>query len=110
MFIFKLALSLGKTVEELLDTISHEELLKWGEFFGREQFSEWRADFRAAQAACILANANRDTKKHPKAFEITEFMFAERINTTKTAEKKTEAVIKPETIQWLFAMARKEPK
>lgn len=36
-----------------------------------------RADQRAALVACLIANANRDRKRRPKAFTVEDFMPGE---------------------------------
>lgn len=64
------------TVSELLDRISSRELTEQSEYDRLEPFSEAEKvqQQQLATIACILANANRDEKKHPKPFEIGEFM------------------------------------
>lgn len=121
-----------RTVGELLDSISYEELLQWAEFEQRAPFSERAADFRSAQIAAIFANANRDPKKRPQPFEILDFMPFERAEQEKRKEyeaeqeklralegeateleepkqlEDTETKINPVTVAWLFAMGRKK--
>lgn len=43
-----------------------------------EPFGEERADLRAAMIASLIANANRDSKKHPSPFTIDDFMLIRR--------------------------------
>lgn len=101
---------LGRTVGELLDTVSYPELQQWAEFFEVNPDPEWRADARSAQVCATLANINRDDKKRPQPYEVKDFMLAfDRAKKAKREEKKQEdgAKIAPETVTWLFAMARK---
>jgi hypothetical protein len=74
----RLALALGKSVSEMLDSMSYEELCDWGLYFQIEPWGEWRDDLRSAQVAAVIANANRDPKRRPEAFQITDFMLFEK--------------------------------
>lgn len=101
----------------MLDTTSYPEILEWAEFFQIDPEPEWRADARSAQICAILANVNRDDKKHPDPYEIRQFMLFDKLaeaQQTKptpvaTAQDKG-AKIAPETVQFLFAMSRKGKK
>jgi hypothetical protein len=112
--LFRLALALGRTVDELLDSISYEELALWGVYYSIEPFGEWRADVRSAQLAALTANINRDRKKRPQPFEIKDFMSFDNV-AEKIAKAEPEAEgrpkgahIKPELMAWLFAKGRKK--
>lgn len=105
MFIFTLALALGRTVEELLDTVSYEELLRWGELNAISPIGEWRADVRSAQIVAMMANINRDTKRHPEPFQIKEFLLFDKPKPVEH-DPKDGAHIKPELMAWLFAKSR----
>lgn len=65
-------MQLGRTVEELLETISAEELEEKIELYRLDPWGEWRADWRAGQIAATIANVNR--RKGSKAFEPSDFM------------------------------------
>lgn len=129
---FRLALSLGRTKAELLDSISYEELLEWGEYEQREAFGERVANFRAGLLASVIANVNRDPKSRPEPYEPMEFMPYERAERNRQeqylAEQKQaqalegeaieeeqqalpppneETTITPTALAWLFAMGRK---
>lgn len=60
-FYFRLALTLGKTVTELLDSISSIEMAYWLAYYELEPFGPRRKDLRAGQIAALLYNANRGT-------------------------------------------------
>jgi hypothetical protein len=74
VFLFRLALRLGRTVDELLQTVSYRELLEWQEFAAIDPFDEARGDLRNAMLMSLMANMNRDRKKHPQPFSHVEFM------------------------------------
>jgi hypothetical protein len=40
-----------------------------------EPFGEERADYRAASIVQMIANMNRDVKKHPDGFKIDDFLL-----------------------------------
>ncbi len=43
-------------------------------YYSLEPFGEERADLRAAQLACLIANANRDPQKKREPFTVDDFM------------------------------------
>lgn len=98
---------MGRTVGELLDSISYPELLEWGEFYGVEPFGEWRADVRTAQIAQTIANVNRDPKSRPEPYQIADFLLFERKPEPVEPEEYQGAHIAPETLTWLFSMSLK---
>jgi Protein of unknown function (DUF4035) len=107
LFLFRLALALGRTVGELLDSISGPELLQWSEYYAVEPFGEMRDDFRSAQVCAILANSNRDRKARPEPFALTDFLlFRQADPEPETASDPDEgATVKPEFVAWLFVSA-----
>lgn len=64
-----LALSLGRTHEELLNSISSEELTTWLAFHSLNPIGNDRADVNAAVIASTIANCH--SKKH---YKIDDFM------------------------------------
>lgn len=100
-------MALGRTVDELLDSISYDELLQWGEYYSVEPFGEWPANVRAAQHASIVANINRDPKKRTEPFTLKDFMLFEP---SRSAPKEDGAKIDPTLVQWLFMKANREAK
>jgi len=114
-----LAKLMHRTVDELLDTMSYPELLRWGEYFTLFPEEGWRADARAAQICAIIANVNRDEKKKPEPYQIADFLLFDKILEQRRAERPPEpkvveaavappqgAKIAPETVAWLFGKAR----
>lgn len=69
-----MALALGKTVREMLDTMSSNELTEWQAFFKIEPWGEDRADWRSAQIAALIYTANKG-KRSPKR-EVRDFMWS----------------------------------
>lgn len=53
---FRLALRLGRTVKELLDSIDSYELTEWMAFERLEPFSDLQADFRAGAICASIVN------------------------------------------------------
>lgn len=43
-------------------------------YYGLEPWGEQVADNRSGMLACLIANANRDTKKHPRPFTPKDFI------------------------------------
>lgn len=64
----------GCSVEELLATEDSRSLAEWMAYSIVEPFGEFRQDLRVAMLWCVMANANRDTKKHPNPFTISDFL------------------------------------
>ncbi|TXH06678.1 MAG: DUF4035 domain-containing protein [Rhodocyclaceae bacterium] len=84
-FSFRLALSLGMPVRELLARIGSDELTEWMAFYQLEPFGDFRADFRSGIVASTFANANRS--KEAKPFTPGDFMpFVEKPATRDGAE------------------------
>jgi len=65
---------LGRTVGELLDSVSARELSEWQAFEAEHGPVHLRPDHSAAMVACTLANIHRDRKRHPDPFEMEEFL------------------------------------
>lgn len=103
-----MALALGRTVDELLDSITWEELTQWVQFDALDPIGERRGDIRMAQLCALTANINRDAKRKPEPFQLAEFMPFEKAHTTEP--KRDGAHIDPALVQWLFVKARKNGK
>lgn len=103
---FRLALALGRTVGELFETITLDELEEWAEFYALEPFGEWRADVRSAHIVTTLANINRDPKQREKPYAISDFMLFEHAENAAVQNAKEPAadgaVISQTMIAWLF--------
>jgi hypothetical protein len=61
-------------VAELMERMSAREFDDWRTYAQLEPFGEERADWRMGILASVIANANRDDKKHPNPFEPKDFM------------------------------------
>lgn len=68
----QLALRLGRSLDELLHTVSSEELTMWRAFDLREPIGDWRHDLAAGVVASTLANVHRG--KNVEAFAPRDFM------------------------------------
>lgn len=62
------------THEALLDSMSGRELAEWMAYYQVEPFGDVRGDLQAAMITAMIANVNRDQKKHPKPYQPEEFM------------------------------------
>lgn len=63
---FLLALKLGRTVSELEQTLSYNELIEWRVYFNETHFGELRADRRNAELLAMTFNVNRSPKQSAK--------------------------------------------
>ena len=63
-----------------------------------------RGDLRSASICTLLANVNRDPKRRPQPYSLSDFMLF------KEAEKKRDEkeLVAPETVAFLYAVAKKE--
>lgn len=67
-----MALALGRTVDELLDSITAEEFDAWRLYYNHEPFGFEREDYHAALVAMTVANMAGKSLKGSAS--ITEFM------------------------------------
>lgn len=67
-------MALGKTVRQLLSEIDSAELAEWIAYYRLEPFGELVADQRHGIATAVLANVNRDSKRHPEAYTAGDFI------------------------------------
>lgn len=104
MAVYRLALFLGKTVEELLHGkpsmyleiplgtwfgkpralrlkidsgcrgMTTSQLKGWMAYHSVEPFGEYRSELRHGQMMSLVANIHRDSKEHPEPFPASEFM------------------------------------
>lgn len=54
--------------------MGHDEFVEWMAFYNIEPFGGLRDDLHAAQVVAMIANVNRDPKKHKAAYKASEFM------------------------------------
>jgi len=71
-FWHRLALALGRTVQEAKATVSALEFKSWVEFYGLEPWGEERADLRAGIIASTFANCH--TRRGGKPYQPKDFM------------------------------------
>lgn len=57
-----------------MEQLDSKELSEWIAFSKLEPFGEEREDLRTALICCTIANVNRDPKKKPTPFEVSDFM------------------------------------
>lgn len=88
MFLFRLALALGRTVTELEDTIGSAELTEWAAYYRIEPFGQWRDNWHAAIIASMLGNRWRG-KTDPVKTE-DDFIFR---TTEQHKQRQTEKTI-----------------
>jgi hypothetical protein len=99
----RLALALGRSVDELLDSVTYRELTNWAAYYEAEPWGEWRADARTAQITAMLANVNRDPKKQPKPYSVQDFMmFTPKVEQAAPKASNGGAKIDPTVIAYLF--------
>lgn len=70
-----LARQLHRTVDELLDSISADELIDWAEMNQFFPFDARMADIHNAHQIATLANINRDTKQRSEPYNIDDFVL-----------------------------------
>ena len=66
----------------MLRTMTTQQFFEWVVYAELEPFDEVRGDYRAASIVAMIANMNRDIKKHPKALPITDFVLKFGVETT----------------------------
>lgn len=78
------------TRHELLARTSSRELTEWMAYEAVEPFPAQRLELYLAQVAMLIANANRDPKKRPEPFALTDFLLfrEEREPTPEEAAEK----------------------
>jgi hypothetical protein len=65
---------LGRTVEELLESLSATELADWAAFYAVEPWGSEAAFLRTGIVTALIANTNRDSKRKPEPFVPADFM------------------------------------
>ena len=71
-FLFRLALALGKTVAELRQGMTAEELHEWMAYYEIDPFGNDRADLNSAIVASTMANCHRGKTQRP--YKPADFM------------------------------------
>lgn len=62
------------SVREAQQRVSSREFAEWMAYYRLEPFGELRHDLQSAIIASVIANVNRNPKKHAKPFKVDEFM------------------------------------
>lgn len=107
-----LARQLRRTVDELLDSISSDELVDWAEMNQLFPFDARMSDLHNAHLIATLANINRDPEKRSEAYAIDDFVLF-RMPSTKSEQMDDDedddfgAEISPMTIAFLKVRASK---
>lgn len=92
---FLLALKLGRTVAELEQTLSHNELIEWRVYFEETHFGELRADRRNAEILAMLYNINRPPRSSAKqSDDFMAYKPRKRDLTDEELQAKAEAYFK----------------
>jgi hypothetical protein len=65
---------LHRTVGELMQ-MPAREFDRWRQFYDIRPFGETAAYLRSAQTSMMLANINRDAKKHPEGYPLSDFLL-----------------------------------
>jgi hypothetical protein len=87
---------LGRTVEELLETLSATELADWAAFYAIEPWGSEAAFLRTGIVTALIANTNRDSKRKPEPFVPSDFMpdFTGKRKRDKLDPKKVRNLLK----------------
>lgn len=64
----------GCTVAELQSRMGQSEFMDWIAYYAVEPFGGVRGDVQTAILASLIANANRNPKKQPRAFKPAQFL------------------------------------
>jgi hypothetical protein len=81
----RLALGLGKTVQELEGTMGSAELSDWQSYYQIEPFGAWRDNYHSSQVAALIYNVNRGKQQAVKTSDFT-FVDAETSQDMKDKE------------------------
>lgn len=70
-----------------------QELVDWAAYYEIEPFGDWRADYRMAIQASLLANIHRNEEKQPRPFTPEDFMPQFGVETAKTPQDLLDTVV-----------------
>lgn len=59
----------------MLASFTARQFFEWQAHAETDPFEERRQDYRIASIVSMLANINRDSKKHPKPYVIEDFLL-----------------------------------
>ena len=74
---FRLALALGRTVNELISTLDAAELVEWMAFYRIDPWGGYRTDLAAATIAATMANIKRAPNQ--TAYSTDDFIPYQRL-------------------------------
>jgi hypothetical protein len=80
---------------------SGKQFFEWQAYAELEPFSERRADYRTASIVKALWDIARDTKKHPSAFKLDDFV----LNFEEATKKKPQTPEQQKSILMLITAA-----
>lgn len=109
-----------RSVDELIDSISHDELLEWAEFYRHNPWPDTKADAYMANICATLANINRDEKKRKESFTANDFLLTFKSATPQEDltdddwyagddDEDFGAAISPMTVAFFFQKAKVPP-
>jgi len=90
----------------MLRLITARQFLTWAAYEELEPFGEERADYRAASIVQTIVNMNRDTKKHPRPFDIEDFVL--RFGDSTAPKKKQQTWQEQKQIMQMYSELYKE--
>jgi len=97
VFLFRLALALGKSIREV-EALGASELEEWMLFWKMDPWGSYRDNIHAGLIAATLANIHRS--KNSRAITHEDFMLVDHSDYQK---KKTR-----ETLTWMKAVAKRK--
>lgn len=71
-----------------MNQVTWEQYAGWQRYFELDPFAEERADLRAAQICWMLAEINRDRKRHPRPYKLEDFVL--KFESTRRVRKSEE--------------------
>lgn len=98
MFLFRLALALGRTVAELEASLSQRELLEWAEFYSIDPFGGFRADIQTGILSTVIASVIGGNKRAKPS----DFMPLQKVRVS--AEQSREQLARQAHVAFMQAM------
>lgn len=109
---FRLALSLGKTVEELTSTLTVNELNEWKLYESVEPFGEIREDWRIGFLLAVFLNTMRGKNKPPiSIIDVAPGTVADWVNLLQSQDGGTKTLLHPNVaiFDQIFAANQGDP-
>lgn len=101
MFLFRLALALGKTVGELEASLSQRELMEWVDYYAIDPFGSFRTDIQTGILGTVIAQVIGGNKRARPS----HFMPLQR-ETAATAPADPQALARQAFGAFMLAMGR----